>query len=233
MTAGTARLSQRDGHEGLEERVHVEREPVDSQPADGVLDGRVGQAGPGQVQSLVVPGVEARGPPLRQWLSAYQHGGVRQPGMLVQEPEAHVAQRAGQPQQALHGRAQDAVLGDLGGELVVHDLDRRVAPGRRRICSDTTAHDEGGFLCRPVSLEQALPQRPIHLPLHGMSACGQQIAVPGGLDLPVPPNAVPAQGVTKQEQQADDGDCGSDTHGDRLVHTRHREGYRADLAAGP
>lgn len=59
VTAGTACLPQCDGHEVLEKLVHVEQEPVDPQSADGMLDGRVSQDSPDQVQSLVVPRVEA------------------------------------------------------------------------------------------------------------------------------------------------------------------------------
>lgn len=160
---------------------------------------------------------------------AHDRGDVGETGPLVQEPSAYVARHAGQAQQSFHGRAQDAVLRDVGGELVVrhlHGQRRPEAAADLLGLPDPSAYDQGGLLRRPVPLQEALP-------LHGVGEGGQQVAVVRHLHLSVTPGAAGIEAVAEEEEEAGDGHLGRDADGDRRPATRRGDGHRPDLAARP
>ncbi len=230
-------LAQGGCDEVLEQLVHVEQKAVHGEriaPGRPVLRRGAAQDGFGEPQRGLVPGVEARRLPTRQFLPPYQRQNIGETYTLMSEAPPEGTGNARQPQQPLGGGAQDAVLGGVDGVRVVADLHgRRTAevPPDLLGLTQPPAHDQRGLLHFPVALEDPLPQCSVQLPLHRVRECGDDVVVRAGVDgaLPaVPPGAGGVEAEPEKEEQPAHRGLGHDPY-DGTAGCAHG----ADAAAGP
>ena len=117
---------ERGAHEVLEHRGHVDQEPGDRHDAGAHVPAVAAQDELGQPQGRHVPGVQPARPPARKRRAAVP---AARPRPAVAGPRQPVPRRVSPiPATAsmpVHGSAQDPVLGDVDGVVVVADLDRQ------------------------------------------------------------------------------------------------------------
>lgn len=210
------RFAQGNADEVLEELVHIEKEAVDPQRADKVLDGCSVQNETGQVKRMVVASVKSSRMPGHSIPAPGHQRDFRESCPLVQQSTPYLTGHAGQPQQKISRRTQQPVLGDVRGELVVHDLDRQrgsEAPPNLLCLAHTATHNQCMRLGSPVTLEKPSPNGSVDLPLVGVRQRGKQITVLGDVHLAVPP-AARVETVTEKEEQAGYRDLRNDPQGD-------------------